>query len=78
MKPTRREIADIIEEFLAGRGGAYDWDDFISIRIKDRYLDAVSQMCGLVQDVFPGIGGYCGERGLEVLKRILEELRSEP
>jgi hypothetical protein len=78
-KPTRHEIADIIEEFLAGKGGAYDWDDFTTLRIGDRDLDAIREMCSLVRDVFPPkrYEGWCGARGYDVLKRILEELRSE-
>jgi hypothetical protein len=42
MKRTTDEVIMEITNFLTGVGGGKDWDDFISIRIKDKRLDAVT------------------------------------
>jgi len=42
---TPEEVADIIEKFLDGSGGEWDWDDFTSITIKDAYLDGIRCKC---------------------------------
>jgi hypothetical protein len=38
-KKTPNEIAGIIEHFLDGTGGPWDWDDFISCPIYNDSLD---------------------------------------
>ena len=41
VRRTKEEVANIIEAFITGRGGPWDWDDFCSIKIADPYLDSV-------------------------------------
>ena len=36
---TPEQFADKLERHLMGTEGGWDWDDFTSIRIKDRRLD---------------------------------------
>ena len=40
-KLTPEQVADYIENFLDGKGGPWDWDDFISFAINDPYLDQI-------------------------------------
>ena len=43
-------MAVIIEQFLDGTGGRWDWDDFVSLRIEDPELDAIRLRCARLQD----------------------------
>ena len=45
IKYTRAEVADIIEQFVDGTGGRWDWDDFTSTKIADPELDAIRVRC---------------------------------
>jgi hypothetical protein len=80
MRRTRNEVASEIEAFLGGQGGAWDWDDFISIRLDDRGLEAVRSLCGSLPELFPPDrkGQYCSARGLELLRTLVRLLREEP
>ena len=60
---SRDEVAQYIEDFLEGRGGDRDWDEFTSIRIRDPDLDRIRQSC---------IGN---ETNPLVLRALLEEVR---
>ncbi len=42
---TPTEVAQIIENFLDGKGRAHDWDDFITFQIADPHLDAIRAQC---------------------------------
>ncbi len=78
MKISREDVANYIEDFLADKGGPWDWDDFISIRIKNNpELEAIRLRCGRLPDEYPpDQGGYCNSEGIKVLRQILDELRS--
>ena len=77
MKVTRTDVAKYIEDFLSGKDGPYDWDNFISVRIKnDADLEAMRLRIGGLPDQYPADrGGYCNEEGIKVLRQILDELR---
>jgi hypothetical protein len=77
MQLTSSDVAAEIEAFVNGSGGPWDWDDFISIPIKDTKLDQIRQRCGRLPDEFPPTeaGQYCGAEGLAVLRSILSDLR---
>lgn len=74
---SRGEMADIIERFVDGICGPWDWDDFCSFPIVDPALDAIRVRCiGLPQE-FPSSqkGHYCSEAGIAVLREMVKELR---
>ena len=53
---TKEEVAQYIEDFLLGKGGDWDCDDFISIRIKNSpELESIRQKCGQLPDLYPAI-----------------------
>ena len=70
---TKAEVADLIERFLDGGGGKWDWDDFLSIPIADPELDEVRQRCDATRD--EAYRQWCGPAGLAELRRIVAELR---
>lgn len=72
---TRSEVATIIDEFLSGVGGRWDWDDFCSFPIADPELESIRQRCIGVRDEYPSETGYCGDEGLRVLRGFVAQLR---
>ena len=64
---TREEVAEIIERFLDGSCGEWDWDDSLSIKVENVQLDAVRQRCAAVCDDFPAdqVGHYCSAAGVD-------------
>ena len=40
-KVSADEVVTYLRDFLEGTGGAWDWDDFISIQIADPRLEAI-------------------------------------
>jgi hypothetical protein len=79
MKRTTDEVITEITKFLTGVGGAHDWDDCISIRIKDKRLDAVRIECSDLPDNYPPEkkSHYCNDEGLKRLEEILHDLKTE-
>lgn len=49
---TSEEVATIIEKFLDGQSGPWDWDDFISFPITDRLLDEIRERCNRLSTTF--------------------------
>jgi hypothetical protein len=74
---TKPEVAGIIEQFLDGTGGEWDWDDFCSFSIADSYLDSVRIRCTELCLTYPPTekGHYCSEAGLEIMRELAAELR---
>ena len=72
---TKAEVATIIEQFLDGSGGRWDWDEFTSCRIADPELDAIRRRCGELYDYSNYPGQYCGPEGLSEMRRMVEQLR---
>lgn len=78
-KANPLEIADIIERFINGRGSSWEWDDFISVPIKDPELDKIREHCSRLPNEFPPSkkGEYISEEGLEVLKQYVKQLKEK-
>jgi hypothetical protein len=74
-KYTKSEVAEIIEQFLGGTDGPWDWDDFTSIRIADPELEAIRVRCVELHDSTIS-GQYCGPEGLAEMRRMVDQLRS--
>jgi hypothetical protein len=61
----RLEVAQILENFLQGAGGPWDWDDFISVgNVADDRLKQIQRHVNLLSDEFPPEkpGEYCNEQ----------------
>lgn len=75
---TPGEVADFIENFLDGRGGAWDWDEFITLPIRDHDLDRIRIRCAELPEIYPPGEGeaYCAAEGEAELRHIVNTLRS--
>jgi hypothetical protein len=75
---TKLEVACIIEQFLDGTGGKWDWDDFCSLGIRDPYLDSVRGQCIELNRTHPPTktGHYCSEAGFEIMRGLVTTLRT--
>jgi hypothetical protein len=78
LKSTREEVAKTLEDFVEGRGGKWDWDDFLSLPIEDPQLDQIRGRCDGLSNEFPATtkGNYCGPEGIKVIRDYIRELRS--
>jgi hypothetical protein len=76
MKLNAVEVCQSIEDFLAGRGEARDWDDFISIPIEDSELNNIRLICAKLPDSHPPATKteYCNEQGQKVLRELVDKL----
>jgi len=74
---TKTDVQLVIRKFLDGAGGPWDWDDFISLRIADPELEMIRRLAGELPDLYPPVlgVGYCNDEGLEVLRRIADDLQ---
>jgi hypothetical protein len=74
---TRTEIANLIESFLDGSCGEWEWDDFIQTPLKDPEPEEFRRRCDRLPQEFPPTerGHYCGAEGFKVLKQIAADLR---
>ena len=46
---TAEDVEGYLEDFIEGRSGAWDWDDFTSIPITDPALEAIRQEAEMVK-----------------------------
>jgi hypothetical protein len=74
---TKTEVAGIIERFLDGTGGKWDWDDFCYFSIGDSYLDSVRIQCSELSLTCPPTekGHYCSQAGFEIMRELVSKLR---
>ena len=75
---TCTEVAEIIERFVEGTCGPWDWDDFISFPLDDPALEAVRRECADLPDRYPPTkrGWYCNDEGLDELRRLMHYVAS--
>jgi hypothetical protein len=76
---TSAEVVQIIENFLDGRGSAWDWDDFTSLQIADPHLDAIRAKCAETSVTHPPTqkGHWCNQAGLDVMRELAAKLRTQ-
>jgi len=78
--PTPKQIADTIDEFLDGKGGPYDWHDFVTHHsYKNPKLEDIRKECVEIGKKFPTDDkkSWCSEQGKNELLRISERIRDE-
>jgi hypothetical protein len=73
---TRANVAEYIRNFLDGTGGKWDWDDFISAKSGDPWLDQIRKTCAELPDRYPPTrkDHYCSGEGFDLLRGLLKEL----
>ena len=77
MRLSSIEVADLIDRFLRGEVGPYEWDDFISIRSRDPRIERVRRECLEIPDRYPTESGYCNDAGVARLRELASSLRAQ-
>lgn len=77
-KITVSEVRDYLEQFLSGEGSPYDWDDFLSIRLSDPYLESIKRRAHRLEGDYPPTepGHWCSDEGEKILRELIEELKN--
>jgi hypothetical protein len=73
------EIADVIERFLDGTAGPWDWEDYTLVTtFEDPFLSSIQDRCRALFIEFPPTekGHYTNAEGLAVLRELVTELRA--
>jgi len=77
---THGEVATLIEAFIEGRCGAWDWDDFTTgMTFTDESLKEVQSRCARLSAEFPPQNQqhYCNADGLRALRQIADALKAK-
>jgi hypothetical protein len=45
---SAQDVAGFIQDFIEGTGGDWDWDDFISVSIKDPKLESIRKQASMI------------------------------
>jgi len=79
VEPTMKQIADIIDNFLNGTSGPYEWQDFVTYPFKPPQLEKVRKECADIKTKYPPENSkeWCNELGRNALCMISERIRSE-
>ena len=74
---TRLDVAEDLEAFADGRDDPRDWDDFVSIGIKDPALDAIRARVAELDTMYPprDEDARWNPAGVEVVREIARNLR---
>ncbi|HLL60586.1 MAG TPA: hypothetical protein VK338_02625 [Candidatus Nitrosocosmicus sp.] len=76
---SKEEVAEILDNFLNGKGDPYDFDDFCTFPIVDPELDKIRKRCAGLREEFPPEHKhqYCGPEGTKVMENYLKQLRED-
>ena len=74
----RYTIGKLIDSFCDGSISDYEWDDFISVKHKNRIADTCAEICNNIPVFYKPNDkiSYCNESGEIVLKKIVSILKS--
>ena len=78
-KLNNQELAQILEDFLEGKGNKMAWDGFtLGMSFDDENLEKIRLRCAGLSQEFPPTQRheYCNEKGRDVLRRYIKQLRS--
>jgi len=75
----RSQIIDLIDRFLADATDKWEWDDFTSVRIRDKSLEEIRKFCAFLPFRFPPTekGHYCSPEGFDELAAFVQKLKQE-
>jgi hypothetical protein len=78
-KLSNQEVAQILEDFLVGKGSRWAWDDFtLGMSFEDKNLEDIRVRCVGLSKEFPPDDPkeYCNEKGRDVLRGYIKDLRA--
>jgi hypothetical protein len=76
---SRAEVADLLEKFLDGTGGRWDYDDFTQgMKFQDPLIQEIQSESADISKNYPPEKrtGFSNEEGLKVLRGFVDRLRS--
>jgi hypothetical protein len=70
--PSKEEIAATINDFIEGKGGPHDWDNFTTYPLKNPELEKIRKECFEIGIAYPGKKKteWCSDEGVAELRRI--------
>jgi hypothetical protein len=79
LKMTRTELADLLEGFVNGTCGDWEWDNFLSVPHDDPEIEKIHDRCEQLDVEFPPTkpGQFCNEEGEAILLYYARQLREE-
>jgi hypothetical protein len=75
-KLSNQEVAQILEDFLDGKGRPLAWDGFtLGMSFDDEYLDEIRIRRANLSQEFPpdSPNEYCNEKGRDVIRNYINE-----
>ena len=78
-KLSYQQVAQILEDFLEGKGKPLAWDGFtLGMSFADKYLEEIRVRCAGLSQEFPPDNPhhYCSEQGLSVIRDYVRRLKS--
>ena len=75
---TPERVAMLIDRFVSGEVGPFEWSEFLSIPATDPLIEEVREECASIRERFPANerGKYCSAEGITQLHEIASRLRS--
>ena len=70
-------IADLIDRFIDGDVGPYEWDDYCSLRGRTPDLEILRYEIARIADDYPHSAHWCSDDGVVCLRAIAQRIRTE-
>jgi hypothetical protein len=76
---TYTQVANTLENFITGKCGNWDWDDYLNTKFSDPYLVSVQVRMDGLPDEFPSPRNdhYTSPEGIDVIRNYINELRNK-
>ncbi|MDG1708072.1 MAG: hypothetical protein P8H03_04885 [Emcibacteraceae bacterium] len=76
MNISHQEVMEIIENFILGKGGDYDWDYFVGTPLNDPFLDGIRKECLNIDIDYPSSipTMYCSLEGVDHLYFLIKKI----
>jgi len=74
--PSIEEITKLIADFIEGKGGPYDWDDFVTLPLQNPDREKIRKECFEIYHNYPSKKKteWCSEEGMQQLRKLYAQL----
>jgi hypothetical protein len=79
MNQERSKVVCLVRQFIQGNVGPYEWDDFLSIPLKDTVLEQLRITCVELPKTHPPTdrNHYCSPAGLMELEKQIQRIEPD-